>query len=160
MIFRITQKLAKKIKVAPSTEVVTADNPFLDWTGHLFYANRVNYIILTNSHSLYTVLFVGRGISTEKEFIENALRSMRDYMVIDKTGSIFNLYIKPHAGHYTFGKANDKHVLGSMNDLIFQAKVDLISLRLPLLVVNQRLNETPMSYIGHTHPRFALMEVN
>jgi Domain of unknown function (DUF6933) len=40
MIIRLSQKLAKKIKVTP-TRVLSPDaNPFADWSAHLFTADR------------------------------------------------------------------------------------------------------------------------
>jgi hypothetical protein len=36
MIIRVTQKLAKKIKVAPAAALPFHKNPFLDWTANIF----------------------------------------------------------------------------------------------------------------------------
>lgn len=39
MIFRLSQKLAKKIKEAPSQSLPPDPNPFADWSAHLFTAD-------------------------------------------------------------------------------------------------------------------------
>ena len=42
LIFRVTQKLATKLKIAPTTALPRADDPLTDWTANLFVADRVN----------------------------------------------------------------------------------------------------------------------
>ncbi|NOZ21562.1 MAG: hypothetical protein GXP25_10795 [Planctomycetes bacterium] len=43
-------------------------NPFADWPAHLFAADRVQYILATNTPSLYSMAIHGRGI-TDGPFI-------------------------------------------------------------------------------------------
>jgi len=63
MIIRLTQKLAKKIGESPTEVLPPHSNPFADWCGHLFQAGRTQFIIVTNTHSLYSFIFYGRGIT-------------------------------------------------------------------------------------------------
>jgi len=63
MIFRLTQKLAKKIHEFPVKSVLPAENPYLDWTADLFYVNRAQYVIATNTQSLYSVIMHGKGVT-------------------------------------------------------------------------------------------------
>jgi hypothetical protein len=52
MIFRLSQKFAKKLK-PPLPKPAPADpNPFADWSGHLFTADKTQYLILTNTQAL------------------------------------------------------------------------------------------------------------
>lgn len=76
MIIRLTQKLVKKIKVAPTTVESRTENPFTDWTANLFTVGRAQYIILTHSASLYSVVFPGRGINDSGKFIKHVLLAM------------------------------------------------------------------------------------
>ena len=41
MIFRLSQKLNAKIKGGSLSALPLDDNPFADWSGHLFLAGRV-----------------------------------------------------------------------------------------------------------------------
>ena len=50
MIFRLSRKLAQKLKVTPKVCIPLDPNPFADWSAHLFTVDRAQYIILTNSH--------------------------------------------------------------------------------------------------------------
>ena len=69
MIFRLSQKLAEKIKEAPSRSLPPDPNPYADWSAHLFTAERTQYIILTNTPSLYSAVVYGRGIATASQFL-------------------------------------------------------------------------------------------
>ena len=68
MIFRLSQKLATKLKVAPSEMPLDA-NPFADWSAHLFTAERMQFVILTNTESLYSTVMSGRGGSPMHSFL-------------------------------------------------------------------------------------------
>lgn len=54
MIFRLSQKLAKKLKVGALPSLPPDQNPYADWSANLFTADRTQYIILTNTQSLYS----------------------------------------------------------------------------------------------------------
>ncbi|MCX6831038.1 MAG: hypothetical protein NT028_02765 [candidate division Zixibacteria bacterium] len=157
MIFRVTQKLAKKIKVVPTTSFQPHDNPFLDWTAHLFMVSRRQCIMLTNSRCLYSIVLTGKGITSEKSFVEQGLKDLRDYMVLDGTAYIFDVNLEPQVDSVTFCKAGDRRVLGSMNDFIYQTKRYLLEMGLPVPLVNMRLNEMPMSMLEYRHPKMALL---
>ena len=43
MIFRLSQKLAAKLKVSPKVCAPLDANPFADWSAHLFTADCVQY---------------------------------------------------------------------------------------------------------------------
>lgn len=157
MIFRVTQKLAKKIKVVPATSLAPHDNPFLDWTVHLFMVSRWQCIMLTNSKCLYSVVMAGKGVSSKKSLVEQGLKALREYMALDGTGYLFEPHAEPHVDSVTFCKTGDRRVLGSMNDLIHNAKVYLLEMGLPMPLVNMRLNEMPMSVLDFRNPKEALL---
>jgi predicted transcriptional regulator len=89
MIFRLSQKLAKKLK-SPLPNSAPADpNPFADWSAHLFTADKTQYLILTNTPSLYSTVIYGRGILNDSQFLDRALSLIREYMVADGQEFIF-----------------------------------------------------------------------
>jgi len=99
MIFRLTQKLAKKIGIRPSRCLQLEMNPFADWCVHLFTAQRVQYVIMTNTPSLYSMVMYGRGITNDNQFVKRALSYMSEFMTDD--GNEF-LFRKTHC-------ASDRH---------------------------------------------------
>lgn len=52
MILRLSQKLSTKIKTGKLTEMSLDENPYADWSCHLFMAGRTQYILTSNIVSL------------------------------------------------------------------------------------------------------------
>lgn len=154
MIIRLTQKLAKKIKVAPTTAAPCTENPFGDWTANLFTVGRVQYIILTHSASLYSVVLPGRGINDSDKFIECVVSALGEQMADAGYGDVFEQHIAPLARSIRFSKTGDRSVLGSMNDLVLHAKYRLADE--PLIVAVKGLNQIPMGALGYQFPRDVL----
>jgi len=151
MIFRVTQRLAKKIKVIPVAPMPPHDNPLLDWTANLFMVSRWQRILLTNSQSLYSVAFPGKGIPNGMVFFEQSMKALRDTMALDGIVGLFETIGAAAMHSISFCKANDRRVLGSMNELVFQARCDLIEFGYSLRMVNQRLNRIPMSRLSYNY---------
>ena len=155
MIFRLSQKLAKKLKIAPTVCIPLDPNPFADWSANLFTADRAQYVIVTNTSSLYSMVMHGRGISDDSEFLDAALTQMREFMPSDGNEFIFRRFIAPTIGEVRFSKALNRGVTGSMNDLVFHAKVHLIRYNVPPGEIFWTLNDMPMSYLDYKSPRAA-----
>jgi len=155
MIFRLTLKLSKKIGIAPLPAIPFDKNrnPLIDWNAHLFTVQRLQYIILTNTVSLYSIVIYGRGITNDKQFIREVSSYMREFMRIDGYNDIFEKFIEPLDRDIFFSKIVDRRVMGSMNDLIFQAKMYLIEGQQSPFDVSFLLNESPMSYLKYSRPK-------
>ena len=54
MIFRLSQKLNAKIEAGILTAHPLNENAFADWSAHLFVAGRTQYLLLSNTKSLYS----------------------------------------------------------------------------------------------------------
>jgi hypothetical protein len=156
MIFRPSQKLAKKIKVAPTRVLPPDPNPFADWSAHLFTADRAQYIILTHTASLYSTVMHGRGITCDSEFLERGLSCLREFMLDDGLECIYNEFIAPSSGTIQFSKSLNRSVTGSMNDFIYHAKMWLTVRELSPYDTSFKLNEIPMSPLGYANPREVL----
>ena len=155
MIFRLSQKLAKKIKV-PVPKTAPADpNPFADWSAHLFTADRTQYLILTNTPSLYSTVIYGRGITNDSQFLDRALSAIREFMVAGGQEFIFRRFIAPAAATVQFASALNRSVTGSMNDLVDEAIMRLTEFELSPFDASFNLNEMPMSYLKYRNPRDA-----
>ena len=126
MNFRLSQKLATKIKAGSLKSLPLDENPFADWSGHLFVADRTQYIILCNTPSLYSVVLYGKGITNDSDFIGRALTNIREFMAYDGQEFVYRRFIAPASGTVRFGKALDRSVTGSMNELIAEA-TDLLA---------------------------------
>lgn len=155
MIFRLTQKLAKKVGLHPLPGLPPERNPFIDWTAHLFTVERVQYIIVTNTTALYSVVMFGRGITDDNEFIQRTLSFMSEFMTIDGYEFFYRRLIAPHTARISLSKATDRRVLGSMNELIFQAEYYITERQMSPFDVSIEINESPMSYLGYNSTKDA-----
>jgi len=152
-IFRISAKLAKKIHQDYEQVLPPSPNPFLDWSADLFTANRAQYILISNSASLYSVAIYGKGVSRETHFFGDTIAAMRDVMRADGFLPIFESAIAPLFYPAALAKRENRSVIGSMNDFIFQARLQLARQDISPYGISSFLNSTLMSYIDYRPPR-------
>lgn len=144
MILRLSQKIKTKIKSHSLTEMRLNKNLYADWSSHLFTAGRTQYILLTNTASLYACVMHGRGITNDCVFIHRTFETIRDVMTNAGLQVIYRDYVSASITKISFAKALNRSVTGSMNDHIHAAKLMLAQDVAPSDVGSQ-LNETPMS---------------
>ena len=94
----LSQKLNTKIKAASLDNVRLDDNPYADWSAHLFAVNRTQYIILSNTKSFYSCVMYGAGITNDGAFIETALSTIREFMQDDGQQFVYRKFIAPASG--------------------------------------------------------------
>ncbi|MFC1551918.1 DUF6933 domain-containing protein [Candidatus Latescibacterota bacterium] len=153
MIIRLTKKLAKKIhSLDAMNNLLPAKNPYLDWSANLFRSEQVQYIIITNTVSLYSMIMPGRGITDHKNFIDGVMIAMRDFLIVDDNEAIYSLFIEPNISPMMFAKSLNRSVTGSMRELIFEAQFLFRYKDLSLWDISRRMNETPMTLIQNLSP--------
>ena len=148
MIFRLSQKLGKKIKAGTLMAMPLDENPYADWSCHLFTADRTQYIILSNTRSLYSCVVYGKGITNDGVFIERALSCIREFMEDDGQAFVYQRLIAPATETMSFAKALNRSVTGSMNDLIIHATAWLEEGELSPHDVGFKLNGLLMSALA------------
>ena len=148
MIFRLSQKLNAKIKAGTLPSVPLDENPFADWSAHLFVAGRTQYLLVSNTKALYSTVMYGRGVTTDSHFIERALGGIREFTEADGQAFAYRRFIVPATASVRFAKALDRSVTGSMNDLIKHATFWLAEGDQSPFDVGIRLNDIPMSALG------------
>ncbi len=153
LIFRVTQKLATKLKIAPTVALPRAADPLTDWTANLFVADRCQYIIVTNSATLYSVIFPGRGITKPEHFIERAYEALVRQMIKDGCGALFKERIIPAGDEVVFIKTGDRKVMGSINDLVRCAQAHIEYGGDTPEETSDKIVETPMGALKYGRPR-------
>jgi hypothetical protein len=148
MILRLSQKLATKIKAGMLGEMPLDENPFADWSCHLFTANRTQYIIMSNTPSMYSCVMYGKGITYESIFIQRALSTIREFMEDDGQSAIFQRLIAPASGEVGFAKALNRSVTGSTNELVMSAKAQLNSGEISPHSIGFKLNDFLLSALA------------
>jgi hypothetical protein len=159
MILRLSQKLNKKIKAGTLSEMPLDDNPYSDWSCHLFTADRTQYVIITNTKSLYSTVMFGKGITDDSRFIERVLSSLREFSESDGQAFVYQKFIAPSSATVSFAKALNRSVTGSMNDMIYHAQMWLIEEELSPFDVGFKLNEMPMSALEYANPKDAFKKL-
>ena len=104
MIFRLSTKLGKKIHLTPDKVLPVDVNPFADWSAHVFTADRTQYVLITNTISLYSMVMFGRGLRDDRSFRERVTDYMREVMRLDGHESIFEKFIVPSMGTVRYGR--------------------------------------------------------
>ena len=150
MIFRLSQKLCTKIKAGSLATLPLDENPYADWSAHLFTADRTQYIIVSNTKSLYSTVLFGSGITNDSHFIERALSSIREFMEGDGQAFVYQRFVAPASGTIRFAKALNRSVTGSMNDLINHAKVCLSDGETSPYDVSFMLNDVLLSSLARS----------
>ncbi|HJT34607.1 MAG TPA: hypothetical protein VJ783_21435 [Pirellulales bacterium] len=152
MIYRLSKKLADKIKRAPSVCVPPGGNPYLDWSAHVFTAQRVQYILLTNTASLFSTIVPARGITNSHCFIDAARAAIGQLLTSSGQAFVLEKLVVPASDEVYFSTALNRSVIGSMNDLIFHAKFHLAERRRSPFDAAGMLNQLPMASLGYLKP--------
>jgi hypothetical protein len=148
VIFRVSQKLNSKITAGSLRTLPLDENSFADWSAHLFVADRTQYILLSNTKSLYSTVLYGKGITNDSYFIERALSNLLEFMEADGLAFLYQRFIAPASASVRFAKALDRSVTGSMNDLTNHAKVWLAGGELSPFDVGFKLNDVLLSALA------------
>ena len=148
MIFRLSQNLATKIKAGVLRALPRHENPLADWSAHLFVAGRTQYLLLSNTRSLYCTVLYGKGVTTDSHFIGRALGGLREFLEADGQAFAYRRLIVPATASVRFAKALDRSVTGSMNDLIKHATAWLAEGDVSPFDVGFRLNDILLSALA------------
>jgi hypothetical protein len=159
MIIRLGNTLARKIKETDLPSLSADPNPLVDWSARLFTADRLQYILISNTASLYSLIIYGKGVTDENALLREITDNMREVMEKDRVGSIYEKQVAAQATRFRFVKALNRSVTGSMNEFVFQAKWHLIEDELSPYDVSFRLIETLMSYLEYRRPREAFQSM-
>lgn len=121
MIFRLSQKLNAKIKAGPLVDLPMDENPFADWSAHLFMVGRTQYILVSNTKSLYSTVILGNGINSTGTFTERVLGNLREFLADDGQQFTYRRLIASASSKSQFAKALNRTITSSMNELILSA---------------------------------------
>jgi hypothetical protein len=156
MIMRLSAKLGKKIGVKPTESLPLDEDPLADWSANLFRAERVQYILITNTATLYSVVMFGAGITDDNRFLQMGINAIGEVLRDDRLGAVFDNRVAPATARVHFSKALNRSVIGSMNDLVFNAQVQLVERGVSPYDASFLLNGIPMGALGYMHPREVL----
>lgn len=152
MVLRATVKLASKLRIKSLQNYDNRVSAFEHWYGHLFSANKVQYILLTNVYSLYSVVFTAKGVLDLQYFAKTAAINLSELMETQKIGHLTSRFVNDSFYSIEMVKTNDRSIIGSMNDMIHHVEFFINQYKMPLMDISERLNNTPYSLIEHKNP--------
>lgn len=159
MLIRLTAELATKIKVTPQPALPLAANPFTDWSARLFRVGRMQYILVTNTLSLYSILMPSKGSTSGDSFMRNLIKRIEEFMCVDGLEAICKENIAPSTNSVTFTKALNRSITGTMNDIEFAAQIYLAEREDSLDDASLWINESLHASLGLLNPREALQNM-
>ena len=165
MIFRISQAIQAKIKAGPLHALPLNELPLADWSAQVFVVARKQYVLLSNTKTLFSTVMRDEGIKDESTFVERALRGIRTLLEAEGQMNAYERSIAPATSTVRFAKSLDRRVTGSMNELVHHATACLEEGELSKCDAELGLNDVLLSMlarsksIGYGTPREALNEL-
>ena len=145
MILRLSQNLNSRIKGGTLAVLARHENPLLDWSAHVFAAGRAEYVLLSNTASLYSAVLDAAALRDEGRFTERVVGVIR--AVLEGAGHVLDERVTP-VEPVLFAKSLGRSVTGSINELITHAIAFLADGDVPVADVNVRLNDILLSALA------------
>ena len=151
MIIRFTQKLATKIKAPKLEYLEPSEEAILDWTANIFTAGKKQYILFTNSETLFSIIFPSAGINNSNKFIASLKNKLSEMFTLYRINSkVIDQLLDFNS--IEFSKNKDKSILGSMNEFVFQIKFYMSTWKLDSIQSTLKINSTIMGKINYDKP--------
>ena len=152
MIFRFTQALARRTKQPALPLLPLCENPYADWSAHIFPAGRIRLILVVNSVSLYPAIFPAKGVTSGAALVREAMQALRATMYATGDLELFEKMIAQDAGSVAFSTVGNRRLTGSMNEMAKMALVQMYYRYQSPFDAGRHLTDTILSYIGNGHP--------
>ncbi len=149
-IIRCTKKLLSELKIK-NGELSQTPNDLNSWHANIFLVDRKKCVIFTHDRTLYSFIVPGLTKPDFQDFKEifrqRLFKSLAAEGLPRKQIEVF----LEDTRSIEFASTNNRRVLGSMNDMVHQAKYQISAEGGPLNVdmdkLNHYINQIPMSAI-------------
>jgi hypothetical protein len=163
MILRLPLKLNARIRGGTPGAMAPHANPLLDWSVRAFEAGRKEYVLLSNTRSLYSAVLDGVGPDAAR-FAERVVGLIRAILEGTGHGPFVGISSELDPESVRFAKALDRSVTGSMNELVAYATMMLAGGDLSVPEIGVRLNDLLLSALAggtdkYGKPRDAFAEL-
>ena len=125
---------------------------FDDWSACLFMADRTQYILFSNTATLYSMVTYGRGVTDGSRLIHDLIDTMRDVTKHDGLETVYDTRIVPGLNTFSFTRALEGAVAGALSELISVAKLHLASGEISPYDVSFVLNDVSLPYLKGESP--------
>ena len=112
MILHLTDSLAKKLGEPCLPAGRVGRDKFGDWSACLFTADRTQYILFSNTATLYSMVTYGRGVTDGKRLIHDLIDTMRDVTKHDGLEAVYDTRIASGFNRFYFTQTLSGAVAG------------------------------------------------
>lgn len=144
----LARRLGIELPVAPP--VVT--NRVADWCVHEFKVSRHRYLIFCNTASLYPVVMMASGVTDGEKLVARLMGGLQTCLRGGKLEIQFQRRIVVEGPFVQWAPIPGKSVLGSINDLVYQAKYALAERDYSPFELSRWLAKNPLSALGMNSP--------
>ena len=156
MILRYTKKAQKKLKLPRLTTAPESADLFDEWCVDVFQSDRYTFFLASNAATLFTVILHGRGIRYDADLNDSMFGAILEQMEDVSCGAVFEKRISPGLTNILLSNTNSRAILGSMNDMIVNAKYFLDHQEMSPFDAAKLINETPFKYLRMEGPNHCL----
>lgn len=151
ILIRCTAKVLKELGISKSQIIDYSDQPqpLQEWYANLFYRNRKRCLIFTNTDSLFSFIVPHVYRKDIKNILELFRKGLSKALFYENFDADQIKKVMSLVDDLTIAKTNNRSVLGSMNELVFQY-LSYLDLHEDdgeegLILASHKLNKTPMS---------------
>ena len=101
------------------------ENPCADWSCRLFVAARTQFILVSNTLSLYSCVMPAHTITTHEILVGEVLSQIGERMKADQQQHAFERLVAPTGDRVNFAKPWGRPVSASMSDHVYASKLYL-----------------------------------
>lgn len=153
MILRLTDTLARKLKVRPDTLHPLNANAFADWSLHLVRANRQQFVLAANTRSLYAAIAPLDGVVAPNVLEARVFAHLRSYMESDGLVFFYRRLVDNENEETIFSRPLNPQSIAALRDLGELVEYYLVDEAMEPDEVAQKINGTAMSVLRHKSPR-------
>lgn len=154
---RCTQKLLKRLKVAPSSQVHRSTSRLGDWYAAPFAVGHLRLVMCVSERSLLPVFVRARGLALMlPDFQQGVLTLLAQ---LGFPNSVLQVE-QEQLSDLAVARTESRSVLGSMNDFAVHGRAYLETTHRPdLIEMSLELSEIPCSPLKYNRPKDAAREL-
>lgn len=149
---RPTKMLARRLGIEVPSALPEVTNRVADWCAHEFKVSRVRYLIFCNTASLYPVVMKAAGVTDGMELAARMMGGLQTCLIGGDLAAQFEQRILTEMPLVQWAPVPGRSILGSINDLVFQAQCGIEDGVEGPLELSRWLARNPMSVLGMNSP--------
>lgn len=153
MILRLSDTLARKLKVRPDSLHPLNANAFADWSLHLVHARRKQFVLAANTRSLYATIAPLEGVVAPNVLEARVFAHVRSYMEADGLVFFYRRLVDNTQEETVYSRPLNPQSMAALRDMGELVEYYLTEEAMELDEAAHKINETPLSVLRHKSPR-------